>query len=178
MIRRRELIALLGGVAAAWPLAARAQTGARRVAALFPLAASDPEQAARRDAVQHGLERLGWIAGRTVQFDFRFAGRPERLALLARELVAAKPDVIFAQTSAAVDAVLLETRTIPIVFANVSDPIGPGYVASLARPGGNITGMQNLEASIAGKWLSMLKEVAPGVKRATLMANPKTSAFE
>jgi putative tryptophan/tyrosine transport system substrate-binding protein len=177
-MRRREFITLLGSAATTWPLAARAQTGTRRVAALFPLAESDPEQAARRDAVQHGLERLGWITGRTVQFDFRFAGSPERLALLAKELVAAKPDVIFAQTSGAVAAVARETRTIPIVFANVSDPIGPGFVASLARPGGNITGMQLFEASIAGKWLAMLKEMAPGVKRATLMANPKTSSFD
>jgi putative tryptophan/tyrosine transport system substrate-binding protein len=97
---------------------------------------------------------------------------------LAKELVAVQPDVIFAQTQSVVAAIAQETRTIPIVFANVSDPIGSGFVASLARPGSHITGLQSLEASIAGKWLAMLKEIAPGLKRATLMANPKTSGFD
>ena len=179
-MNRREFITLLGGAAAAWPLAARAQQGERirRVGALFPLAETDPEQAARRTALQQGLERLGWTAGRNVQLDFRFAGTPDRFGPLAKELVAAQPDVIFAQTSGGVAAVKRETQTIPIVFANVSDPIGAGFVASLPKPGGNITGLQLFEASLAEKWLSMLKEIAPGLKHVALMANPKTAAYD
>jgi putative tryptophan/tyrosine transport system substrate-binding protein len=178
-MKRREFITLLGG-AAAWPLAARAQQAdrVRRIGALFPIAESDPEQAARRAALQQTLERLGWMEGKNVQLDFRFAGGPDRFSPLAKEIVAQQPDVIFAQTPGVVAAVKRETQTIPIVFANVSDPIGAGFVTSLARPGGSITGMQLFEASIAGKWLSMLKEIAPQLKRATLMGNPKTTAFD
>jgi putative tryptophan/tyrosine transport system substrate-binding protein len=178
-VKRREFMTLLGG-AAAWPLAARAQQAERmpRVGALFPLAESDPEQAARRTALQQTLEQLGWSEGKNVQLDFRFAGSPDRFSPLAKEIVARQPDVIFAQTPGVVAAVKRETQTIPIVFANVSDPIGAGFVASLARPGGSITGMQLFEASIAGKWLSMLKEIAPQLKRAALMGNPKTTAFD
>jgi ABC-type uncharacterized transport system substrate-binding protein len=179
-VRRREFITLLGGAAATWPLAARAQQPdrMRRIGALFPIAESDPEQAARRAALQQTLERLGWMEGKNVQLDFRFAGGPDRFSPLAKEIVAQQPDVIFAQTPGVVAAVKRETQTIPIVFANVSDPIGAGFVTSLARPGGSITGMQLFEASIAGKWLSMLKEIAPQLKRATLMGNPKTTAFD
>jgi ABC-type uncharacterized transport system substrate-binding protein len=178
-MKRREFITLLGG-AAAWPLAARAQQAdrVRRIGALFPIAESDPEQAARRAALQQTLERLGWMEEKNVQLDFRFAGGPDRFSPLAKEIVAQQPDVIFAQTPGVVAAVKRETQTIPIVFANVSDPIGAGFVTSLARPGGSITGMQLFEASIAGKWLSMLKEIAPQLKRATLMGNPKTTAFD
>ena len=178
-MKRREFITLLGG-AATWPLAARAQQGERmrRVGALFPIAESDPEQAARRTALQQTLERLGWMEGKNVRLDFRFAGSPDRFSPLAKEIVAQQPDVIFAQTPGVVAAVKRETQTIPIVFANVSDPIGAGFVASLARPGGSISGMQLFEASIAGKWLSMLKEIAPQLKRAALMGNPKTTAFD
>jgi ABC-type uncharacterized transport system substrate-binding protein len=177
-MKRREFT-LLGG-AAAWPLAARAQQAdrVRRIGALFPIAESDPEQAARRAALQQTLERLGWMEEKNVQLDFRFAGGPDRFSPLAKEIVAQQPDVIFAQTPGVVAAVKRETQTIPIVFANVSDPIGAGFVTSLARPGGSITGMQLFEASIAGKWLSMLKEIAPQLKRATLMGNPKTTAFD
>jgi ABC-type uncharacterized transport system substrate-binding protein len=179
-MRRREFITLAGGAVAAWPIAARAQPGERmrRVGALFPIAESDPEQVARRTALQQELERLGWMAGRNVQLDFRFAGSPDRFTPLAKELVALKPDVIFAQTPGIVAALQRETQTIPIVFANVSDPIGAGFVASLARPGGSITGLQLFEASIAGKWLAMLKEIAPELKRAALIGNPKTTAFD
>ena len=150
----------------------------RRVGALFPIAESDPEQAARRTALQQELERLGWIAGRNARLDFRFAGSPDRFAPLAKELVEFNPDVIFAQTPGVVAALQGRPGRFPIVFANVSDPIGAGFVASLARPGGSITGLQLFEASIAGKWLAMLKEIAPELKRATLMANPKTTAFD
>ena len=150
----------------------------RRIGALFPLAADHPEQAVRRAALEQGLDRLGWSAGRTARFDLRFDGNPDRFAPLAKELVALQPDVIFAQTSGAVAAVARETKTIPIVFANVSDPIGAGFVASLARPGGNITGLQLFEASLASKWLSMLQEMSPGLKHVALMANPKTAAYD
>jgi ABC-type uncharacterized transport system substrate-binding protein len=179
-MRRRDFIMLLGGPAAAWPLAVRGQQAERmrRVGALFPIAESDPEQAARRTALQQTLEQFGWMEGKNVQLDFRFAGSPDRFSPLAKEIVAQQPDVIFAQTPGVVAAVKRETQTIPIVFANVSDPIGAGFVASLARPGGSITGMQLFEASIAGKWLSMLKEIAPQHKRAALMGNPKTTAFD
>ena len=176
---RRTFILTLSG-AAIRPLAASAQQAERmrRVGALFPLSESDPEQAARRAALQQGLERLGWTAGSNVQLDFRFAGSADRFAALARELVGQQPDVIFAQTPGVVAALQRETRTIPIVFANVSDPIGAGFVASLARPGGSITGMQLFEASVAGKWLSTLMEIAPALKGAMLIGNPKTTAFD
>ena len=178
-MRRREFITGLAG-AISWPLAARGQQAERmrRVGALFPIAESDPEQAARRTALQQTLEQLGWMEGKNVQFDFRFAGSPDRFWPLAKEIVAQQPDVIFAQTPGVVAALKRETQAIPIVFANVSDPIGAGFVASLARPGGSITGMQLFEASIAGKWLSMLKEIVPQLKRAALMGNPKTTAFD
>jgi putative ABC transport system substrate-binding protein len=159
-------------------MVAWAQQTMRRVGALFPLAQSDPEQAARRDALQQGLEQLGWTSGRNVHFDFRFNGSPDRFVPLAKELVAAKPDVIFAQTAGAVAALQRETSSIPVVFANVSDPIGAGFVASLAKPGGNITGMQLFEASLAEKWLLMLKEMSPRLRRIALMANPKTAAYD
>jgi putative tryptophan/tyrosine transport system substrate-binding protein len=176
---RRDFIAL-SGAAAAWPLTARAQQGdrLRRIGALFPLAETDPEQAARRTALQQGLERLGWTTGRNMHLDFRFARTPDRFGPLAKELVAAQLDVIFAQTSGAVAAVKRETQTIPIVFANVSDPIGAGFVASLRKPGGNITGLQLFEATLAEKWLSLLKEIAPSLKHVALMANPRTAAYD
>ena len=182
-MKRREFIGYLAGVTASSvlrPLAAHAQQSVRmrRVGALFPLSDTDPEQMVRRDALRRELERLGWMESRNVQLDLRFAGTPDRFAPLAKELVAAQPDVIFAQTPGAVAAIKRETNAIPIVFANVSDPIGAGFVASLPKPGGHITGMQLFEASIASKWLSMLKEVAPHLKSAALMANPKTTAYD
>jgi putative ABC transport system substrate-binding protein len=178
-MNRREFLTGLAG-AISWPLAARGQQAERmrRVGALFPIAERDSEQAARRTALQQTLEQLGWMEGKNVQFDFRFADSPDRFWPLAKEIVAQQPDVIFAQTPGVVAALKRETQAIPIVFANVSDPIGAGFVASLARPGGSITGMQLFEASIAGKWLSMLKEIAPQLKRAALMGNPKTTAFD
>jgi putative ABC transport system substrate-binding protein len=180
-MKRREFIGLIGGAVASWPLAARAQQpgGMRRIGVLLPLAADDPEQKARRDAFQQGLERLGWTDGRNIRIDTRFAaGGGDRLAPLAKELVDLQPDVIFAQATGAVAAVQRETRTIPVVFANVSDPLGSGFVASLPRPGGNITGMLLFDGSLAGKWLSMLKEISPGLKRAALMIDPKTTPYD
>ena len=179
MSNRREFMALLGG-AAACPLTARAQQGerVRRVAMLVGQAEADPDMQARLDAFRQALQGLGWIEGRNVHIDYRFAdGHEDRFQPLAKELVALKPELIFAQSTPAAAAVQRESRTLPIVFVNVSDPIGSGFVASLARPGGNLTGVLQYEASITGKWLAMLKEILPTLVRAALVANPKTTPF-
>ena len=178
-MNRREFMALLGG-AAACPLTARAQQGerVRRVAMLVGQAEADPDMQARLDAFRQALQGLGWIEGRNVHIDYRFAdGHEDRFQPLAKELVALKPELIFAQSTPAAAAVQRESRTLPIVFVNVSDPIGSGFVASLARPGGNLTGVLQYEASITGKWLAMLKEFSPTLVRAALVANPKTTPF-
>jgi putative ABC transport system substrate-binding protein len=179
-VKRREFITLVGG-AAAWPMLARAQTGGRvrRIALLMPYAEADPEQQARNAGLRQGLHRLGWVEGRTVQIDTRFApGGPDQVASLAKELTAMQPDVIVAVTTRVTAAFQRLSRTIPIVFVVVSDPVGSGFVESLARPGGNLTGMLNFEASITGKWLAMLKEIAPHLTRVALIANPKTAPYE
>ena len=178
-MQRRQFIAGLASAAAAWPQPARAQTGRMpRIGVLLPLAENDPEQIARRAGLLQGLERLGWSDGRNVRIDYRYAGGADRFAPLAKEMVASQPDVIFVNSSGFVTAVHRETRTIPIVFVNVSDPIGAGFVSSLARPGGNLTGLLLFEATVVGKWLSMLKEMAPRVTRAAVMANPKTKLYD
>jgi putative ABC transport system substrate-binding protein len=165
------------GSAAAWPLHARAQK-MPRIGMLLPLAESDPEQTARREGLREGLERLGRSEGRNVHIDYRYAGSADKFAPLAKEMVALQPDVIFVQSTGFVTAVARETRTIPIVFANVSDPVGSGFVASLPRPGGNLTGLLLFEGEIAGKWPAMLKEVSPRLKRAALMIDPQTTPFD
>jgi putative ABC transport system substrate-binding protein len=182
-MKRRQFITMVSGAAVApvlAPLTARAQPSGRmrRISALFPLGTDDPEQMARRIALRLALENIGWTDGRGARIDYRHAVSADDLGPLAKEIVAQKPDLIFAQSTGAAAAVQRETRTIPIVFTNVSDPIGAGFVASLARPGGNMTGLVLFEASVAGKWLSMLKEINPRLKRAALMGNPKTSAFD
>ncbi len=150
----------------------------RRIGMLAAQAEADPDMQARLDGFRHGLQGLGWIEGRNVHVDYRFTdGREDRFQPLAKELVALKPELIFAQATPAVAAVRRESRTLPIVFVNVSDPIGSGFVASLARPGGNLTGVLHYEASITGKWLAMLKEISPTLVRAALVANPKTTPF-
>jgi putative tryptophan/tyrosine transport system substrate-binding protein len=179
-IRRRQFITLLGG-AAAWPIAARAQQGERmrRIGVLMGVSGDDPETKERIAAFRWGLERRGWLEGRNVHLDYRFsAARGERLPALAKELVALQPDVILAHSTGAAAELQRESRTIPIVFVNASDPIGSGFVASLARPGGNLTGVLHLEASIVGKWLAMLKEIAPRVTHAALMGNRKTATLD
>jgi putative tryptophan/tyrosine transport system substrate-binding protein len=179
-MKRREFIGLLGGAAATWPLVVRAQQAQRmpRIGVLASLAEADPDMQARLDGFRHGLRALGWVEGRNIHIDYRYTdGREERFQPLARELVALKPELIFAQATPAVAALQRESRTLPIVFVNVSDPIGSGFVASLARPGGNLTGVLHYEASITGKWLAMLKEISPTLVRAALVANPKTTAF-
>jgi putative ABC transport system substrate-binding protein len=178
-MRRREFIRLFGG-AAAIPIAARAQQSERvpRIVVLVPIAEDDRVQIARFAGLREGLERLGWSDGRNVRIDYRSAAGAIELGSLAKELVALQPDVFFAQSTPVVAAAQGETRTIPIVFVYVSDPVGSGFVASLARPGGNSTGIMMFESSIVGKWLSMLKEMAPRLAQVALMASPKTSPYD
>ena len=180
-MRRREFITLLGGAAVAWPLAARAQQAdrVRRIGVLIGYAEDDPETKVRLAAFRQRLEKRGWSEGRNVQIETRFAAaRADKYEPLAKELVATQPDVILAHTTQVAAALQRESRAIPIVFVNVSDPIGSGFVASLARPGGNFTGVLQYEASVVGKWLAMLKEIAPRLERVALVANPKTSPYD
>jgi putative tryptophan/tyrosine transport system substrate-binding protein len=179
-LKRRAVITLLGG-AAAWPPAVRAQRGERirRIDVLESGAEDDPVQKARLAGFRHGLERLGWSEGSNVRIGYHFAaGRGDQYQVLAKELVALHPDVILANTTPITAALQRESRVIPIVFVNVSDPVGQGFVASLARPGGNLTGLLLYEASITGKWLAMLKEIAPRLVRAALVGNPKTTPYD
>jgi len=177
-MRRREFVGLVGG-AVAWPVAARAQPTERmrRIGVLVGLAENDPEMKQRLAAFRQGLEKLGWSEGVNVRIDYRFAPAGAQAHLLAREFIALRPDVILSQSTPATAALKQETSTIPIVFAGVADPIGPGFVASLSRPGGNLTGLLQYEERITGKWLALLKEIAPNLTRAALLANPKTAAF-
>src|SRR5215472_11742974 len=178
-IGRRKVLATVGIAAAAWPLAARAQQpdGMRRIGMLLALAEDDPEIRARLAAFRQGLEKRGWSEGRNVHIDYRFAPASAQVQVLAKELVALQPDVILAHSTPVTAALQRESRTIPIVFAAVADPIGSGFVASLPRPGGNITGVMNYEYSVTGKWLAMLKEIAPSLVRAAFVANPKTATY-
>jgi putative ABC transport system substrate-binding protein len=178
-MRRREFITLLGGATVAWPLAARAQQPERmrRIGVLVGLPEDDPDTKVRIEGFRQGLGTLGWSEGRNVRIDYRFAPDGAQAQALAKELVALQPDVILSQSSPATSALQRETHTIPIVFAGVADPIGSGFVASLAQPGGNITGFLLFEASITGKWLAMLRDMVPAVARATLVINPKTAVF-
>lgn len=179
-MRRREFIAGIGGTAVAWPLAAQAQNSGRtrRVAVLSALSADSPIIKARLDILMLELENLGWSPGQNLIVDYRYgAGQSDRYPSLAQELVATRPDVILAHTTQVAVAVQRETRDIPVVFFDVSDPIGMGFVASLARPAGNMTGVLLYEPGIVGKWLQMLKEIATHVTRVALVGNPKTTAF-
>src|SRR5271167_4920256 len=178
-MRRREFIALLGGTAAAWPLAARAQQAdrVRRVGVLMSRAAGDPEEQARFAGFLQGLQKLGWTDGRNVRIDYRWAAaEADRSRTYAAELVALAPDVILASGSTSVAALLQTTRTVPIVFVNVIDPVGAGYVARLARPGGNATGFTAFEYSLSGKWLELLKEIAPNLTRIAILRDPALAA--
>ena len=177
-MKRREFISLLGG-AAAWPLAARAQQAERmrRIGVLMNLAADDPEGQARNTAFLQELAQLGWIAGRNVQINTRWgAGDPERIRKFAAELVALAPDVIVATSSQSVAAVLQATRVVPTVFASIADPVGAGFVESLGRPGGNATGFMNFEYSLSGKWLELLKEIAPSMTRVAVLRDAAIAA--
>jgi putative ABC transport system substrate-binding protein len=178
-LKRRAFIAMLGGAAAAWPLAVRAQQSKRmrRVGALLPYAANDPQAQTRNAAFLQGLQQLGWTVGTNVQIDYRWgAGNEDDTRKYAAELVALAPDVIFASGSAAVGPLHRATRTVPIVFAIVPDPVGAGFVDSLARPGGNITGFTPYEYGIGAKWLEVLKQVAPSLTRAAVLRDPTITA--
>jgi putative ABC transport system substrate-binding protein len=171
-MRRRDFITLFGGAAVAWPLAARAQQGerVRRVGVLMNFSADDREGQARLAAFQQGLQQLGWIDGGNARIDVRWgAGDAERFRTYAAELVALAPDVILAAAGSTVSALLQATRTVPIVFAQTPDPVGAGYVESLARPGGNVTGFTPFEYAMSGKYLELLKEIAPHVTRAAVL---------
>jgi putative ABC transport system substrate-binding protein len=171
-MRRREFISLIGSAAVAWPLAARAQQRERmrRIGVFMPGVADDPEYEARNAAFLQGLGQLGWIVGRNIRIDYRWgAGNIERYRAIAAELVALAPDVLVAFGYATASALQKATSTVPIVFASVTDPVGGGLVESLARPGGNTTGFVTSEFGFAGKWLELLKEIAPRVTRAAVM---------
>jgi putative ABC transport system substrate-binding protein len=179
-MRRRDLIRLIGS-AAAWPLAARAQQRdrVRRIGVLQSLAENDPDLQGRVESFRRALEQFGWAEGRNVHIDYRYAaGHAERFRPLARELIALQPDVILTSSGPVTAAVQQESRSIPIVFTTTSDPIGAGLVESLARPGGNITGFLLFEDGIVGKWLAMLKEIAPALTRVALVGNPKTMPYD
>jgi len=178
-MQRREFVMLLGA-AAAWPLAARAQQPERmrRIGVLMSVAADDSEGQARLRAFVQGLQELGWTDGRNVRIDTRWAaGDVDRFRKYAEELVALGSDVILASGGAAAGALLQATRAVPIVFTQTPDPVGAGYVASLAQPGGNATGFTNLEPTMPGKWLELLKEIAPRVARVAMLFNPATASY-
>jgi ABC-type uncharacterized transport system substrate-binding protein len=178
-VKRREFITLLGGAAAAWPLVARGQQPdrMRRIGVLMNIAADDPQAQSRIEAFLLGLQPLGWTVGRNLQIDVCWAAADADLfRRYATELVALAPDVILASTNSAVAPLQQATRTVPIVFAITVDPVGAGFVARLARPGGNTTGFSLYEYSISGKWLELLKQVAPGVTRAAVLRDPATAS--
>jgi ABC-type uncharacterized transport system substrate-binding protein len=170
MIERREFITLLGGAAAAWPIAARAQERVRRIGVLMGQPAGDPVVQARNAAFLQGMQELGWTVGRNVQIEYRWdSGDADQTRRNAAELVALAPDVILTTGGSSMGPLLQITRTVPIVFVQVTDPVGAGYVESLARPGGNATGFIPFEFGISGKWLELLKETAPGIKRVAVL---------
>jgi putative ABC transport system substrate-binding protein len=180
MIARRDFITLLGGAAASWPLAARAQQPEpmRRIMFLHALAENDPEVQARLVAFRQGLAMLGWIEDRNIQVVHRFSsGDFARIQTYTAELVSSAPDLIVASSSPVIAALKQATNTIPIVFSVVNDPVGQGFVESLARPGGNITGFTFVDFGLIGKWLEMLKGMAPAVKRVRLLFNPQTAPY-
>jgi putative tryptophan/tyrosine transport system substrate-binding protein len=179
MIRRREFMTLLGGAAAAWPLAARAQQSdrVRRVGALMNLPSDDHQAQLNMAAFQQGLEALGWTIGRNLRLDHRWGPLDdERLRQRADELVALTPDVMLVAGGGAGQAVQRASRTVPVVLAQSIDPVGAGFVASLARPGGNVTGFTQFEYSLAGKWLQLLKEIAPGVTNVGVLRDLRPAA--
>jgi putative tryptophan/tyrosine transport system substrate-binding protein len=180
-MRRREFMTLLGSAAVAWPLAAaRAQQPdrVRRIGVLLALAEDDPEAKALLSEFTQGLSELGWVEGRNLRMDVRWAsGSTDLMHTFAKELVALQPDVILANTTPVTAALKRETQTIQIVFTIVSDPVGSGFVENLARPGGNLTGFMFQDASVVGKLLELLTEIAPNVKRAALMFNPDTAPY-
>jgi putative ABC transport system substrate-binding protein len=179
-IERRKFLVALGGAATAWPLAARAQQPdrVRRIGVLMTLAASDPEAQPRVKAFEQGLQKLGWTEGNRLRIDYRWAGGNAGLIQsYAAEIVGLGPDVILANTTPILAALRQQTHTIPIVFVQVIDPVSRGFVNSLARPGGNITGFTNFEFPMGGKWVEVLREVAPSVTSVAVVFNPHTAPY-
>src|SRR6516164_8616418 len=174
-MRRRDFITLVGGSAVAWPLASRAQQSGqmRRIGVLMPLARDNPEGHARITAFLQALQKLGWTEGRNLQIEYRWG--IDDLQKAATELVASSPDVIFANSTQAVAALQQATRSVPIVFANVADPVSGGFVDSLAKPGGNITGFTNFDYDLGAKWVELLKEIAPSVTHVGVIRDPTTT---
>src|SRR6266550_1424653 len=177
-LKRREFITLLGG-AAAWPLAARAQERVRRIGVLMGYAESDWDAQGKIAAFREGLQKLGWAEGRNIRIDTRWPipADAESMQRLAKELVALEPDLILSHITPTTAALLQQTRTIPIIFATVSDPVGSGFVSSFSQPGANVTGFTNIEPTMSGKWLQLLKEIAPRVARVALLFNPATAPY-
>jgi putative tryptophan/tyrosine transport system substrate-binding protein len=181
-MKRREFISLLGGAVAtpmSWPLAARAQQpgGMQRIGVLMAYAESVPQAQAWVMAFREGLQKLGWVEGRNLRIDTRWAPDAEGMKRSAKELVALQPDLILSSSTPTTEVLLQQTRTIPIVFGIVADAIGSGFVASYPRPGGNVTGFTNIEPTMAGKWLELLKEIAPRVVRVAFLFNPATAPY-
>ena len=178
-MRRREFITLLGS-AAAWPVAARSQQTerVRRIGVLMEYAESDSDAQARVAAFRDGLQKIGWAEGRNIKIDTRWAAADiELMKRFAKELVVLQPDLILTSSTPATGAMLQQTRIIPIIFVLVADPVGSGYVASLPRPGGNVTGFTPIVGSLGGKWVELLKEIAPRLARVALLFNPPTATF-
>jgi ABC-type uncharacterized transport system substrate-binding protein len=177
-MQRRKFITLLGGAAAAWPLVTGAQERVRRVGVLVGAQpADDPESLANFAAFLQGLQQLGWGEGRNIQIDYRWGlGNADNVRKYAMELAAVAPDVILASGTSTMTPLLQATRTVPIVFVNVADPVGAGFVDSLSRPGGNATGFLQFEYGLSAKWLELLKEIAPGVTRAAVLRDPAITA--
>jgi putative ABC transport system substrate-binding protein len=180
-VTRREFIMVLGGAAAGWPLAARAQQAerVRRIGVLMGVVEGLPVYRANLGALREGLQTLGWTDGRNVRIDTRWAapGNVEALQLGAKELVAMQPDLILSHTTPTTATLLQQTRSIPIIFVFVTDPLGSGFVASFSQPGGNVTGFIVMEPGVAGKWLELLKEIAPRVSRVAFLFNPTTAPY-
>jgi putative ABC transport system substrate-binding protein len=176
-MRRREFITLIGG-AAVWPVAARAQQASRvrRIGVLMPFSPGDPEVEGRKSVFEQSLRHLGWTVGANLLIEYRFGGDAESIRRHAAELVALAPDAIVATGSLSPAPVLQATRTIPIVLANAADPVAAGWVQSLAQPGGNVTGFTNFEYSLGGKWIELLKQIAPGITRAAVLRNAASAA--
>ena len=177
-MKRREFITLLGGAVAAWPLAASAQKpGQMRRIGVLMAGVDDPQEQARIAAFLEGLQQLGWTNGRNVQIDYRWGfGNAANIRKYSADLVALVPDVLMVAGTSAMAPMLQATGTLPIVFVNVADPVGAGFVDSLARPGSNATGFMQLEYSLAGKWPELLREIAPGVKRAAVLRDATISS--
>jgi putative ABC transport system substrate-binding protein len=177
-MRRREFFSLLGGAAAAWPFAAQAQQRVRRIGVLMHLAEDDPDGQRRLTAFLQGLQEAGWTVGRNVAIDVRWAAADvASMNRFAKELVAHQPDLIFVTSTPATAAMVQATRTIPVIFVLVADPVGSGFVASLPRPGGNVTGFTPIVGSLGGKWAELVKEIAPGIAQVTLLFNPQAAPF-